>query len=88
MGKAAKKKKRAQRFDPLARPDAAMQVDDDAEVEVPKLSAHKARHLERKRLQAEAKVTRRHPCARTCCNARLSASVAHDRRRSKVSAQK
>jgi septum formation inhibitor MinC len=58
MGKAAKKKKRAQRFDPLARPDAAMQVDDDAETEVPKLSAHKARHLERKRLQAEAKVKR------------------------------
>lgn len=54
MGKAAKKKKHASRFDPLARP-AAMAVDDDAMEAPPKaLSAHQQRHLERKRLQAEA----------------------------------
>ena len=56
MGK-AKKKKQNSRFDPLARPPAAMQVDDSAHDEEPpkQLSAHQQRHLERKRLQSEVK---------------------------------
>jgi len=55
MGKAKKNKKKMARFDPLARP-AASSADMDDAVEVPekKLSAHQQRHLERKRLQAEA----------------------------------
>ena len=59
MGKANKAKKKAHRFDPLARPPAAsssMDVDGDAPIEAPpKVSAHMARFLERKRLQEEVK---------------------------------
>ena len=59
MGKAKKAKKKAHRFDPLARPPAAsssMDVDGDAPIEAPpKVSAHMARFLERKRLQEEVK---------------------------------
>jgi len=58
MGKAGKKKKNAaRRFDPLAR-SVSMQVDSelDPAAAAPKaLSAHQQRHLERKRLQAEAR---------------------------------
>ena len=63
MGKAAKKRRGAARFDPLARPastgpsDMDMQVDDGQPRK--KLSAHQARHLERKRLQEEARVLKR-----------------------------
>ena len=55
MGKAKKNKKAKARFDPLARPaPSAMDAEgDDEEAAAPKLSAHQARHLERKRLQAE-----------------------------------
>ena len=54
MGKASKKKKHL-RFDPLARP-SSMHVDGEADEapDVKPLSAHQQRHLERKRLQAEA----------------------------------
>ena len=59
MGKAKKAKKKAHRFDPLARPPAAsssMDVDGDESIEAPpKVSAHMARFLERKRLQEEVK---------------------------------
>jgi hypothetical protein len=55
MGKSKKRRNHAARFDPLARPTSAMAVDEDAEPrEVKKLSAHQQRHMERKRLQAEA----------------------------------
>ena len=58
MGK-DKKKKKAMRFDPLARPAVAsgsnVRSGEDDEIAEPKqLSAHQQRHLERKRLQAEA----------------------------------
>ena len=56
MGKASKKKRAAQRFDPLARPAASTNAaDDDMDGDRPakQMSAHRARHLERKRLQAE-----------------------------------
>ena len=60
MGKAKKVKKKAHRFDPLARPPAAsssMDVDGDeaAPAAAPKVSAHMARFLERRRLQEEVK---------------------------------
>ena len=53
MGK-AKKNRSAGRFDPLARPDKNKMEDDDMEVAEVKISSHRARHMERKRLQAEA----------------------------------
>ena len=53
MGKAAKKKSKKHRFDPIGRRPDAM---DTEGASAPKpLSAHQARHLERKRLQAEMK---------------------------------
>ena len=56
MGKAAKKKGKAARFNPLARPaNGPTPMDDDLPPAQEKpLSAHQQRHLERKRLQAEA----------------------------------
>ena len=57
MGK-SKKNRTAARFDPLARPAASSSMDaddhDEDMGEKKELSAHRARHMERKRLQAEA----------------------------------
>uniref|UniRef100_A0A7S4B2G7 Uncharacterized protein n=1 Tax=Chrysotila carterae TaxID=13221 RepID=A0A7S4B2G7_CHRCT len=52
-GKIRKSRKASARFDPMARTPAAPGA--DQEIEAPRqLSAHQQRHLERKRLQAEA----------------------------------
>ncbi|KAL1510437.1 hypothetical protein AB1Y20_006744 [Prymnesium parvum] len=56
MGKAEKKKKK-KRFSPMERGDK-MNVDSSQPAPKP-LSAHQARHLERKRLQAEASELKR-----------------------------
>uniref|UniRef100_A0A7S2IC63 Uncharacterized protein n=1 Tax=Haptolina brevifila TaxID=156173 RepID=A0A7S2IC63_9EUKA len=58
MGKVGRQKKgKASRFDPLSRPVVtAMAIDDVDEAPKKQLSAHQARHLERKRLQKEAQV--------------------------------
>ena len=59
MGKAAKKR-RQHRFDPLARPaNRDDEMHDDADEPQPKLSAHQAKHFERKRLQQEARDLKR-----------------------------
>merc|ERR1712227_1128002 len=55
MGKAKKSHKNVLRFDPLARGPAKSGFTNDVDEEPRKnLSAHQQRHLERKRLQAEA----------------------------------
>ena len=56
MGKAKKQKKKQHRFNPIERSDTKVE---GKKPEPKPLSAHQARHLERKRLQAEAKELKR-----------------------------
>ena len=59
MGKANKKKRsHGLRFNPMERADS-MQTESSRKPEQPQLSSHQQRHLERKRLQAEAQDLKR-----------------------------